>query len=60
MNYPPQRNQTQFFREWKLRQPYVYRYLKKRHVDQFFEDGTLRLSSFSEFSKHRDEAKLDT
>jgi hypothetical protein len=60
MNYPPQRNSTQFFREWKLRQPYVYRYLKKDYVDLFFEDGTLRLSSFSEFSKHRDEARLDT
>jgi hypothetical protein len=59
MNYPPQRNSTQFFREWKLRQPYVYRYLKRKYVDQFFEDGILRLSSFAEFSKHRDEARLD-
>jgi hypothetical protein len=60
MNYPPQRNSTQFFREWKLRQPYVYRYLKKRYVEEFFKEGTLRLSSFSEFAKHKDEARLDS
>lgn len=59
MNYPPQRNTTQFSRPWTIRQPYVYRYLNREYVDQFFETGALRLSSFKAFAKHADEARLD-
>jgi hypothetical protein len=60
MNYPPQRITTQLSRPWTLRQPYVYRYLERQYVDEFFEAGTLRLSSFKAFAKHTDEARLDT
>jgi hypothetical protein len=37
----------------------VYRFLEKRFVNEFFDSGALRLSSFARFSKHRDEQRLD-
>jgi hypothetical protein len=40
--------------------PPVYRYLPKRYVDEFFSNGGLRLSAFSEFAKHVDEQRRDT
>lgn len=39
--------------------PPVYRYLPMRFVNAFFEAGSLRLSSFKQFRKHTDEARLD-
>ena len=45
--------------EWSIRRPFVFRYLDRCFVDQFFDKGTLRLSSFSAFSKHEDEERLD-
>lgn len=45
--------------EWSIRRPFVFRYLDKSFVDQFFDNGMLRLSSFSAFSKHEDEERLD-
>jgi hypothetical protein len=45
--------------QWITRQPRVYRFLEKKYVDQFFQTGLLRLSSFARFSKHEDEARLD-
>jgi hypothetical protein len=39
--------------------PPVYRYLPEEFVGRFFETGELRLSSFSLFSKHSDEARGD-
>lgn len=59
MNFPPLRNTTHFSRPWTIRQPYVYRYLNRDYVDDFFESGILRLSSFNFFAKHEDEARLD-
>lgn len=50
---------VQLLKEWRIRRPYVYRYMKKEFVDLFFEQGILRLSSFSKFSKHEDEERLD-
>lgn len=46
-------------RPWKVILPAVYRYLPMRFVDAFFETGSLRLSSFKQFAKHVDEARLD-
>ena len=46
-------------RDWQVRQPAVVRYLAKIHVDAFFEDGTLRLSSFRHFRSHPDEVCRD-
>ena len=45
--------------EWRIRRPYLYRYLEKQYVDEFFETGKLRLSSFNAFSKHKDEQRMD-
>lgn len=47
-------------RPWTIRRPYVYRYLQKRFVDQFFTDGSIRISSFQQFSRHVDEQRKDT
>lgn len=46
-------------RPWKVMLPPVYRYLPMVFVDAFFETGSLRLSSFKQFAKHVDEARLD-
>jgi len=45
--------------EWAIRRPYIFRYMPKEYVDIFFSDGILRLSSFSAFSKHKDEQRMD-
>lgn len=34
--------------------------MEKRYVDDFFDEGRLRLSSFANFAKHSDEQRLDT
>jgi hypothetical protein len=39
--------------------PPLFRYLDAQYVDAFFEDGSLRLSSFAQFAKHKDEARHD-
>ena len=39
--------------------PPLYRYLDERYVDMFFNLGLLRISSFNQFKKHKDEARLD-
>ena len=60
MSKPQARIALTMAREWAIRRPYVYRYMPKIHVDEFFTRGRLRLSSFSAFSKHQDEQRLDT
>lgn len=55
---PPQF--TLFFqRPWIILRPRLYRLLEKRYVDMFFEDGSLRLSSFKMFANHQDEQRKD-
>jgi hypothetical protein len=44
---------------WFICTPTLFRYLPSRYVDAFFEDGSLRLSSFAEFKRHKDEERLD-
>ncbi len=39
--------------------PMVFRYLENKYIDQFFEDGTIRLSSFKKFHQHIDEQRGD-
>ena len=39
--------------------PVLYRYLDEKYVDLFFKLGILRISSFEQFKKHKDEARLD-
>jgi hypothetical protein len=49
----------QFIQTWEVVRPRVFRYLPKQFVDEFFEDGSLRLSSFIQFAKHTDEQRKD-
>jgi hypothetical protein len=44
---------------WRVCTPTVYRFLDSQHVDEFFADGTLQLSSFDHFRKHPDEQRID-
>jgi len=44
---------------WNVCTPDLFRYLDQQYVDAFFQDGTLRLSSFKLFAKHPDEQRLD-
>jgi hypothetical protein len=41
------------------RYPRVYRYLEKQYVDEFFDNGRLRLSSFQRFASHKDDLRFD-
>lgn len=44
---------------WSLLQPRVHRFMAKRFVDEFFDDGSLMLSSFERFATHKDEQRKD-
>lgn len=44
---------------WQIMPSVLYRYLEKKYIDEFFRTGRLRLSSFSMFSKHKDEQRGD-
>ncbi|MBS0578671.1 MAG: hypothetical protein JSR36_05355 [Proteobacteria bacterium] len=37
----------------------MYRFIARKHVDEFFADGTLQLSCFKKFHQHEDEQRLD-
>jgi hypothetical protein len=45
--------------EWVTFTPPLYRYMPRQHVEEFFADGSLRLSSFAKFHQHEDEQRLD-
>lgn len=46
--------------QWSIASPFVYRYEDQQWIDQFFETGTIRLSTFAKFSKYQDEVRGDT
>ncbi len=48
-----------FTRPWTVLLPRLTRYLEAEYVDLFFNDGTLRLSSFKAFREHADEERGD-
>src|SRR5262249_24169947 len=50
---------VQMWNRWDVVHPSVFRCLSKQYADQFFEDGSLRLSSFGLFRKHKDEQRGD-
>ena len=47
-------------RVWQVKLPTVIRYMDQQYINQFFETGKLRLSSFRQFAKHEDELRQDT
>ena len=49
-----------FGRNWGVVTPNVYRYEDQRWIDEFFNTGRLRLSSFAKFAKYPDESRGDT
>ncbi len=50
----------QFSQQWDVVLPRIFRFIEQVYVDKFFEDGTLRLSSFEQFRKHSDEQRRDS
>jgi len=46
--------------QWSVVLPRVFRYLDQTYIDDFFETGHLRISSFDHFKTHTDEQRLDT
>lgn len=44
---------------WEVRTPVVDRTMHREFVDAFFQNGSLRLSSFETFRKHPNEARRD-
>lgn len=48
-----------FTRPWTVRLPTLARQMKPEYVDAFFNDGSLRLSSFESFRRHPDEKRKD-
>lgn len=45
--------------DWNICTPTLFRFFDKQYVDAFFTEGSLRLRSFSQFHKHKDEQRLD-
>ncbi len=50
---------VQFGSVWNVTTPFVYRYEDEVWIDDFFETGKLRLSTFSKFSEYDDEIRGD-
>lgn len=44
---------------WGIREPVLTRYLEARYVEEFFDCGRLRLSSFGFFRRHPNETRRD-
>jgi hypothetical protein len=49
----------QFARPWNVVTPAVYRYENQKWIDEFFETGRMRLSTFAKFATYADEIRGD-
>jgi hypothetical protein len=49
----------QVSKPWHILTPVLFRYLDQKFINEFFESGRLRLSSFRAFSKYKDEQRFD-
>jgi len=47
-------------RNWKIKNPEVYRYLNQEYINEFFSTGRIRLSTFVQFKKNPDEQMGDS
>jgi hypothetical protein len=56
---PPHTINIQFARPWNVVTPSVYRYENQKWIDEFFETGRMRLSTFAKFATYRDEIRGD-
>ena len=59
MSLPQNPINTNFAVPWWFRRPYLHRYLEKQWVNEFFETGRLRLSSFKNFAKLDNQSLVD-
>jgi hypothetical protein len=50
----------QISRKWTIKTPTVFRYMDQKYIDDFFETGNLRLSTFKTFAEHEDAQRKDT
>lgn len=50
---------VQVAKPWHVKTPTVFRYMEQKYINEFFETGCLRLSTFAAFSKHEDEQRHD-
>ena len=50
---------TQIAKQYHFLLPSVYRYMDKKYINEFFETGRLRLSSFNTYEKYEDQVKGD-
>ncbi len=57
---PPHVVTIQFGTPWNVVTPAVYRYEDQRWIEEFFETGKLRLSTFAKFATYADEQRGDT
>lgn len=51
---------TQFVKPWSIKTPMLTRYMEEQYVEEFFEEGKLRISSFKSFRSNPDEEQGDT
>lgn len=49
----------QVTKPWHIVTPVLFRYLDQKFINEFFESGRLRLSSFRAFSEYKDEQRFD-
>lgn len=57
---PPHSLEIPFGSSWHVVTPSVYRYEDKRWIDEFFDSGKLRLSTFAKFATYDDEVRGDS
>jgi hypothetical protein len=57
---PPNTITIQFGSAWNVVTPSVFRYEDERWIDEFFNTGKLRLSTFKKFATYADEIRGDT
>jgi hypothetical protein len=51
--------QQGFITPWSIFTPTAFRLMPRKYVETFFATGELKLSSFTDFSRHRDEERKD-
>lgn len=57
---PPRVVKVRFGNRWAVTTPTVYRYEDGNWIDEFFDKGCLRLSTFEKFSSYPDEVRGDS
>jgi hypothetical protein len=56
---PPRVFNVQFGHAWQIVTPRIYRYENQKWIDEFFDSGRPRLSTFAKFASYPDETRGD-